>query len=218
MTAPHRADGGPETTVVFDFGGVLFNWQPQDFLARLLPHRAATPEAAEALCGVFFENYRGDWGEFDRGAIGPDPLAERIARRTGLRVDEVRTVMDAVPHELQPIPGTVALLHRLHEMDRPLYFLSNMPAPYALHLERTHHFLELFRGGVFSSRAGMIKPEPEIFAHAAQVLGLVPERTLFIDDVADNVEAARAAGWQALHFVGPAACEAELLARGLLVP
>jgi putative hydrolase of the HAD superfamily len=216
VTALHRPDGGPETTIVFDFGGVLFNWQPQDFLARLLPQRAATPEAAEALCDVFFENYRGDWGEFDRGAIEAGPLAQRIAARTGLSVDEVRLVMEAVPHELQPIPGTVALLHRLHALGRPLYYLSNMPAPYAQHLELTHHFLGLFRGGVFSSRVGMIKPESEIFVHTAAVLGLEPARTLFIDDIAHNVEAARAAGWQALQFVGSDACAAELQARGLL--
>jgi putative hydrolase of the HAD superfamily len=202
--------------IVFDFGGVLFRWQPQDFLARLLPAHAPDAEAARVLAHDFFEGYTGDWGEFDRGTVEPGPLAARIARRTGLGLDEVRRVIDGVPAELQPIEGTVDLLHRLHAAGRPLYFLSNMPEPYAQHLERTHGFLGLFRGGVFSSRAGLIKPEPEIFAHAAQRLGLVPERTVFIDDVADNVAAARAAGWRALQFVDPAQCEAALRAENAL--
>lgn len=202
--------------IVFDFGGVLFRWQPRELLARLLPQRAATPEAAQQLVDLFFENYGGDWGEFDRGSVEPPDLAERIARRTGLTTAEVHAVIDAVPEALAPIPGTVELLQRLHALGRPLYYLSNMPAPYAQHLEHTHHFLGLFRGGVFSSRVGMIKPESEIFVHTAAVLGLVPADTLFIDDVAHNVEAARAAGWRALQFTGAPALEAALRAEDLL--
>jgi HAD superfamily hydrolase (TIGR01509 family) len=202
--------------LVFDFGGVLFRWQPHDLLARLLPQRTATPQDTQALIDLFFENYGGDWGEFDRGTVEPPALAERIARRTGLTLDEVHAVIHAVPDELAPIPGTVELLQRLHALGRPLYYLSNMPAPYALHLERTHHFLGLFRGGVFSSRVGLIKPESEIFVHTAQVLGLDPAQTLFIDDVAHNVAAAREVGWQAIRFVDAPSLEAALRDRQLL--
>lgn len=202
--------------IVFDFGGVLFRWQPRELLARLMPARTRTPEAAQVLFDAIFENYRGDWGEFDRGTVEPGPLAERIARRTGITAAEVHAVIDAVPAELQPIPGTVDLLHRLHASGAPLYFLSNMPEPYAQYLERTYHFLGLFRGGVFSSRVRLIKPEPEIFVHTARVLGIAPADTLFIDDVAHNVAAARAAGWRALQFVDAAQCAAFLRTEGVL--
>ncbi len=196
--------------IVFDFGGVLFNWQPQVFLARLLPERAPTVDAARALVGEFFENFGGDWAEFDRGTIQPGPLAKRIARRTGLSLAEVRRVMNAVPHELTPIAGTVALLRRLHAQGHALYFLSNMPAPYADHLDATHDFIGLFRAGVYSARVQLIKPEAAIFAHALQAFGIAAQDTLFIDDVAHNVAAARAAGWRALHFKDAPQCEAEL--------
>ena len=201
--------------VVFDFGGVLFNWQPRELLARLMPERTRTPEAAQDLFDAIFENYRGDWGEFDRGTVEPGPLAERIATRTGLSLAEVHAVIDAVPAELQPIPGTVELLHRLHDAGVPLYFLSNMPEPYAQHLERTFHFIGLFRAGVFSSRVRLIKPEREIFVHTARTLGIEPAQTIFIDDVAHNVEAAREAGWRALQFVDAVQCAAALRAEGL---
>ena len=138
--------------IVFDFGGVLFHWQPHKLIARLLPHHAPDTPAAHALVGQFFQSYGGDWCQFDRGMVEPGPLAERIARRTGLALAEVRQVMDAVPAELQPIPGTVALLRRLHARGHALHFLSNMPAPYADHLEATHDFIGLFRSGVFSAR------------------------------------------------------------------
>lgn len=202
--------------VVFDFAGVLFHWQPPELLSRLLPHRTPDAAAARRLVDDIFQGYAGDWGEFDRGTVEPGPLAERIARRTGLPVDETRRVIDGVPAELTPIAGTVALLRELHAAGRPLYFLSNMPEPYAQHLEATHDFLALFRDGVFSARARLCKPEPEIFAFCERRFGLDPARTIFIDDMAGNVEAARAAGWRALQFVDPAQCTTALRAAGAL--
>ena len=202
--------------IVFDFGGVLFRWQPHEFMARLIPQRTQTGADTQALIGDFFEGFAGDWGEFDRGVIEVDPLADRIAARTGLGLADVRKVIDAIPHELEPLRDTVALLHRLSGAGHALYFLSNMPAPYADHLEANHEFLGLFRDGVFSARVNLIKPDPAIFAHATQAFGIDPARTLFIDDVAHNVAAARSAGWQALQFRDAADCEAELVTRGLL--
>jgi len=202
--------------IVFDFGGVLFRWQPHEFLARLIPQRTRTGAETQALIADFFEGFAGDWGEFDRGMIEAGPLAERIAARTGLALADVRGVIDVIPHELVPLRDTVALLHRLHDVGHALYFLSNMPAAYADHLEANHAFIGLFRTGVFSARVNLIKPDPAIYAHATQAFGIDPARTLFIDDVAHNVAAAQAAGWQALQFRGAADCEAEMVTRGLL--
>jgi putative hydrolase of the HAD superfamily len=202
--------------VVFDFGGVLFRWRPRELLARLLPQHVPDAAAAERLFELFFENYGGDWGDFDRGTVEPGPLAERIARRTGLAVSEARRVIDGVPGELQPVAGMVELLQRLHAQGRPLYYLSNMPEPYAQHLEATHDFLGLFRDGVFSSRTRLCKPEPEIYAHCTERFGIDPAQTIFIDDMAENVAAAQAAGWRALQFTDPQGCAAALRAQGLL--
>ena len=202
--------------VVFDFGGVLFDWRPHEFLSRLLPELAPTAEAAHALAAVFFEGFGGDWAAFDRGTVEPEALAHTIARRTGLAVHDTRKVIHGVPHELLPVAGTVALLRRLHAAGHWLYYLSNMPEAYAQHLEASHDFLSLFRDGVFSARVKLVKPEPEIYAYALRVFRIDPADTLFIDDVAHNADAARAAGWQAVHFQSPVQCEAELVRHGLL--
>lgn len=202
--------------LVFDFGGVLFHWQPHEIVAGVLPELAPNRAAADRLVNDIFQGFGGDWGEFDRGTLEAAPLATRIAGRTGLSVSQARAVIDAVPDALTPIAETVRLLKRLNQRGRALYFLSNMPRPYARHLETAHDFLGLFRRGVFSADVQLIKPEPAIFAHAARHLGLASGPTLFIDDLAPNIQAARAAGWQALHFQSPRQCEAELAVLGLL--
>ena len=200
--------------IVFDFAGVLFHWQPLELLKRRLPAHATDELRAQRLAEAIFQGYGGDWADFDRGQVDEPELAQRIAARTGLAASDVRAVIDAVPAELQPIPAMVALLRRLHQRGRRLHFLSNMPRPYAEHLQAAHDFVGCFESGVFSAHVGLIKPQPEIYAVAARHFDAAPSQLLFIDDVADNVKAARRAGWQALLFVDAAACESELQARG----
>jgi putative hydrolase of the HAD superfamily len=202
--------------IVFDLGAVVFRWRPQVLLSSVLPHRAPTPADADPLVDAFFESYAGDWGEFDRGTVGVPELVQRIAARTGLPPQEVERVVHAVPDELQPLPGTVALIERLKADGHALYFLSNMPLPYAQHLETVHPFYDWFRDGVFSSRVQLIKPDPAIFELAREKLNLDPAQTLFIDDSAPNVRAAREAGWSGLRFTDAQALEADLRAGGWL--
>lgn len=204
--------------VVFDFGGVVFRWQPLVLLQQVLPAHAGNEESARGLAERIFQGFRvgSDWAAFDRGSVTPEDLAARIAARTGLAAAEVRAVIDAVPPHLQAQPGTVALMRALRDARHPLYYLSNMPAPYADHLERHHDFMAWFEAGLFSARIGLMKPEPAIFRRAELDFGIDPARSLFIDDHAGNIEAARAAGWRALHFTGPADCEAALREQGWL--
>ncbi|WP_374673405.1 HAD family hydrolase [Ideonella sp.] len=191
-----------DTAVVFDFGRVLFDWQPERLLAQVLPHRVVDEASAAHWVAQVFQGYTGDWGDFDRGVVEVPALVQRIAARTGLAPDEVQAVVDAVPEALQPLPGTVQLLLDLKAAGRPLYFLSNMPAPYAEHLERTHGFLACFDGGVFSSRAQRNKPDPALYAHAEQCFGRAPHALYFVDDHAPNVAAAQARGWRGHVFTG----------------
>ena len=203
------------TAFVFDFGRVLFDWQPERLLQRLLPQRAFDSASTAHWTAQVFQSYQGDWGEFDRGALSPTEVVQRIAQRTGLRPDEVQWVVDAVPAALQPIPASVALMAKLRRPGQPMFFLSNMPAPYAEHLEHEHKFVRDFDDGVFSSRVKLIKPDPAIFALSAQRFGLPPAELVFLDDVAANVAAAQAAGWRSLLFIDAARCERELRQAGL---
>jgi putative hydrolase of the HAD superfamily len=202
--------------LVFDFGGVVFRWQPYEFMPRLLPHRARDEAATHALVTDFFQGYNGDWGEFDRGMLAVPHLAQLISSRTGITLADVLTVIDAVPSELQPMPQTLALMQRLRERGHRLFYLSNMPAPFADHLASSHPLHEWFVDGVFSSRVKLVKPDPAIFRTAADRFGIEVRDSLFIDDFRPNIDAARALGWQAVHFLSHEQVEAELAAKGLL--
>jgi putative hydrolase of the HAD superfamily len=203
--------------VVFDLGAVVFRWRPAVLLSQVLPHRAPDAARAEALVRAFFQDFDGgDWGAFDRGTISVPELVLRMAERLGLPALDIQRVVDAVPTELQLLPDTFALMRRLRAAGHVLHYLSNMPAPYAEHLERSFPFEQWFDGGVFSSRVQLIKPEPAIYALAQRQFGAAPQELLFIDDSPRNVEAARAAGWQALHFTDGPRLQAELATAGLL--
>lgn len=199
---------------VFDFGRVLFRWRPETLLREVLPQRATDEASARHWAVQVFQGYGGDWGEFDRGTVQPPDLAQRIATRTGLTADEARAVIEAVPAELQPLPDSVALLQRLRAAGRRTFYLSNMPAPYADHLEATHDFVRGFEAGVFSARVGFNKPEPEIFVLAEQRFGVPAQSLLFLDDHAPNIAAAQAAGWQALLFTDAAQATHDLRQAG----
>jgi putative hydrolase of the HAD superfamily len=190
----------PKKKIVFDLGAVLFSWRPRELLMRELPHIAVDVSSAAHWEAQIFQSYGGDWGEFDRGTVTPLELVQRIVLRTGLSAPDVVTVVEAVPRELQPIPATVALLNRLADAGHTLFYLSNMPEPYAQQLESRNAFFRRFSGGVFSCRVHHNKPEPQIFEIAAQRFGVAPDELVFLDDHAPNVLAAQALGWNALQF------------------
>lgn len=187
--------------IVFDLGAVVLRWQPAALLRRLLPLHARDEASTAHWLAQVFEGYQGDWAGYDRGSLSAAELVARIAARTGLPLQAVRTVVDAVPHELQPLPDTVALIGRLRQAGHRLHFLSNMPAPCAELLEQREAALFAhFDSGLFSARVGLIKPEPAIYALAQSHFGAAPQQLVFLDDHEPNVRAARKAGWNALRF------------------
>ncbi len=204
--------------VVFDLGGVVLNWQPRQALRQLLPHRIETDAQARHWVGEIFQSFDPDcdWAQFDRGRIEPSALADRIAQRTGLTQQEMLSVIEGIVPLLTPMTGTLALVEALHARGMPLFYLSNMPASYAQELVGRNPFFGCFADGIFSAHVQQIKPEAGIYATANARFGADGADTLFIDDTLANIDAARAHGWQALHFQDPDACRQHLLALGLL--
>ena len=191
---------------VFDFGAVVFNWQPDQILAERFPTQAASPALANALAASLFQH--ADWQAFDQGRLSCDEVVQRSARRLELDAQVLTQLVADIPDFLTPISGTVQVMEALEARQRRvgdvrLYFLSNMPAPIARVLEQRHAFLRWFEGGIFSADVLLIKPQPEIFRLMQTRFELEPAHTLFIDDLQANIDAARACGWQAVRFESP---------------
>ena len=117
------------TYLIFDFGGVLFHWNPVRLLAQVLPERANTPESATLWKDRFFQGYTGDWGAFDAGLIDAAETVRRISSRTGLAPAEVQAVLDAVPGALSPTPGPLPLLWGFAGAGPGFLSLPNMRGP-----------------------------------------------------------------------------------------
>jgi len=204
--------------VVFDLGGVVFQWKPLILLQDLFPHLVSDEVAAKKLASQIFESFNpaSDWAQFDLGLIEPDALAAKISKRVGISEADMHVLIAAIPNHLAPLSGTVSLIADLKAAGQTLYYLSNMPAGYAQYLESTHDFFQHFSDGIFSARIQQMKPQMPIFQSANQRFGVSGKETVFIDDVQHNIDAAHAHGWTGVRFDEPAQVRRDLVALGLL--
>jgi len=196
--------------VVFDLGGVVVAWRPEEIVARAFNDPATRALVQREIIG------HPDWLELDRGSLTVDEAIGRAASRTGMTKADVREFIEGVPAALVADLEVVALLRRLHAAGHRLFCLSNMPAISMEHLEQSYDFWGLFSGAVISSRVGHCKPEPAIYEYLLTTHRLHPAETVFIDDVEANVIAAAAFGIRTIRFVSLTHCEAELHRLGCL--
>jgi putative hydrolase of the HAD superfamily len=216
--------GERNMNVVFDFGAVVFTWRPVDLVGEFFPDRAPTPALAGHLAHEVFGH--ADWQAFDRGTATAEEVVDRTVVRLGLDREALVTLVSEIGERLVPMPESVALLTRLHALRAQqqanggeplgLYYLSNMPVPYARTLERLHPFLQDFDGGIFSGDVLLIKPEAAIYQLLQTRYALEPAQTVFIDDLLGNIDAARNEGWHGIHFKNAAQVTQELQAVGLI--
>ena len=197
--------------VVFDIGRVLIHYDPD------LGYRDRIPDATER---TFFlsEVCSPDWNiEQDRGRSWVDAEAEAIARHPG-RADDIRAFRQnwhrMVPHLYD---GSVALLEGLIAKGVDVTLLTNFASDTFREAQAMYPVLTRTRGVTVSGDVAIIKPDKAIYDRHAAEFGLVPERTLFIDDSPRNVDGAIAAGWQAVHFTDPQTLARDLRDRGLPV-
>ncbi|MCX7266283.1 MAG: HAD family phosphatase [Betaproteobacteria bacterium] len=204
--------------VVFDLGGVVFQWRPQALMQQLFPQHAPDAAAAQKWTAQIFESFdpQSDWAQFDLGQITPQALAKRIAKRTGLQEVEITLLITSIPNHLVAQEGTVEIIHALKKQGHRLFYLSNMPAGYAAHLISRNDFFSQFDDGIFSAHVNQMKPSAEIFKNANQRFGVSGPGTLFIDDVQYNIDAAQAHGWTGIRFDNSAQVRQDLLGIGAL--
>lgn len=191
--------------VIFDVGGVLLEWNPTKILADFY----ADPELRDLLRHSLFQHP--EWRALDRGELGESELIARVGARTGRPHAELAQLLAAARESLVIKADTVELLRSLRGK-AGLYCLSNMSVPVYRQLRERHDFWEAFDGVVISGEVLLLKPEREIYEHLLRRFALLAQETVFIDDVAENIDGARAVGLKTIHFSGAADCARRLQA------
>lgn len=200
--------------LVVDWGGVLT--EPLDSAIRTWA----------ALDGVEFDTYvtvMREWlgphhGELardnpvaalERGEIEVPHFEEEFARRLSLEAGRpiaaeglLQRMFDQFEHE----PAMAALVLRAHRAGLRTGLLSNS---WGNEYPR-EGWDEMFDAIVISGEVGMRKPEPEIFTHVLDLLGVRPQETVFVDDLEHNVAAAQELGLVGVHHTSYASTAAAL--------
>lgn len=195
--------------VIFDIGNVLIEWQPERFYDR---------EIGEDRRREMFEavDLHGMNDKVDHGEHFTDTIYATAEAYPAWR-DEIRMWHDRWIELARPeITHSLRLLRALRSKGIPVFSLTNFGIEsfdYAL----THYpFLDEFDRKYISGHMGVTKPNPEIYRMVEDDCGIAPGALLFADDRPDNIDAARARGWQAHLFDGPAGWAACLVSHGLL--
>lgn len=197
--------------IVFDIGKVLIHYDPNLPFSRIIPDEAERADFFARICTH-------DWNiEQDRGRSWDEAEALLIAdfpdREAHIRAFRKHWA-EMVPHAYD---DSVAIMTGLINAGRDVTMLTNFAADTFAEAKIMYPFLTLPRGVTVSGEIGLIKPDVAIYERHARDFGLEPSATVFIDDSFANVEGARAAGWQAVHFIGADKLKADLDALGVSV-
>jgi len=181
--------------VIFDYGNVICRPPTEQQLSE-----------AAALCGIPVDEFvHAFWRkrrEYDRGTEAREYWRD-FAEYTGRDFDEA-LLAEMMRREIDfwsRFDGRVlSWTQDLRSAGLRTSILSNLPRTLGESLRAEKGFLDHFDQVTFSYELRIIKPEPAIYHHAIQGLGVEPAEALFLDDRPENVEGARAAGIHAELF------------------
>ena len=201
---------GAADALLFDLGRVVINIDFGKALACWAGHAGC--EAAD-LAARFRpdESYR----HHENGQISDAEYFAALRNSLGIGITDAQFLegWNAIfAGEMPDIANQLARAAR----HLPLYAFSNTnPAHVAyfpsLYADVLKHFREVF----VSSTIGLRKPDAEAYHHVVQAIGVPASRIVFFDDVAENVEGARAVGIHAVQVRSPADIAAALEALGI---
>ncbi|GAA5624858.1 hypothetical protein Brsp05_00110 [Brucella sp. NBRC 12953] len=195
--------------VVFDIGKVLLHYDPELAYLDVIPDEAERRWFLENIC-------TGAWNiEQDRGRSWQDAEALLIEAHPE-KSSHIRAFRQnwnlMVPHSYD---DSVAILRGLIAEGNDVTMLTNFASDTLREAQGRFPFLTESRGVTVSGDIRMLKPDREIYEHHVASFDLDPAATLFIDDSPANVEGAKAAGWQAVHFTGAPKLADNLRSLGL---
>ena len=201
---------GNVEAVVFDVGRVLYQWDLRCLYAKLI-------DDADQLEWFVTHVVTERWHhQQDEGR----PLAEMVPERIA-EFPDYAELIEAYAARFEetipgPVPGSLELVEALYGRGVPLYAVTNFGPDFWPPFRATRPVFDRFRDIVVSGVEKVAKPEPRIFEIAAQRFGHAPANMLFIDDKADNIEAATSLGWQGHLFEDADCLRSKLKLYGLI--
>lgn len=182
------------TTLVLDIGNVICDWNPDGLVATAFN----TPSEQQAALDVTVRNP--DWLTLDRGTISVEEATQRAQARTNLDPDGIAKIYTNLCASLTALPATMAAMKKAKAANIPVYILSNMQKHAWEHLANTYDCWDACEGVLVSCDVGFIKPERAIYQCLCDTFSLTAKECVFVDDMAENIEAARAFGLQGVQL------------------
>lgn len=196
--------------IIFDFGGVVMDWNPRYFFKDYFND--------DEKMEYFLKNITTDeWNiEQDRGRTLAEGTAIQVANFPEWE-KEIRAYYDNWTTMLKSeIADNVAVLRKLEHSEYELFGLTNWSAetfPYAL---ENYDFFSIFKDKiVVSGTEKLIKPNPEIWHVLLNRYQLKAEESVFIDDNFKNIEVAKSLGFICIHIKEDTDLEKELRDLGI---
>jgi len=199
------------TWFIFDLGNTVIKLAYERVLENICKRSAITRDDLVEL----FEA-PGAYRDMERGAVSFSEFYDFLCDKSGYR----GTLRDL--HETWSdffdgtLPGIEDLLNRVRQKYR-IAFLSNSNEVHAEVIPRK--FGSLFEKDdriIFSHRFNCAKPDPEMFQRALEIVGALPQQAVLVDDLLENVLAARSVGMTAYQFRDSFVLERDLTDAGLL--
>ena len=176
--------------VIFDFGGVIcFHPDP--------PRWKRAAEIASLPVEDFMRAFWANRIEYDAGRWTPPEYWHSVAKIAGTRFEDSE-LPALIRREIELWNNydsrVLRWTRQLRAAGVRTAILSNLPRPLGEELRGTPGFLEHFDHVTFSYELGVVKPQPEIYRHTIEGLGIAAQDALFLDERQDNVDGSCAVG------------------------
>lgn len=197
--------------IVFDIGGVLADFRLKEFLAEKGFDGAMMKRILKASVLSPF------WGRFERGELTEEETLQGFAANDPEIERELRLAYSSVAGMLTSRDYAIPLVQSLKTAGYRVYYLSNYSKKAYDECGESLAFMPYMDGGLVSFRVGRTKPDPDMYRSFLEEYGLRAESCVFVDDTAENVEAARRIGFEGIVFTSYDALLAELEKAGVKI-
>ena len=198
-------------TIFFDIGGVLIDIHPERTYQYL-------SDSADVEVNMVKESFPWDaHDQYERGIMNNEDwfitYKESLPQPCCLKRSDFWNAWKLLLGEEK---NTVNILEALNKQ-YSIWLLSNTnPKHIQDEIEKRYLFPSLVNGAVYSFDVGVRKPEKEIYEIAMQQANANPQECLFIDDLLENIQAAKQIGIEGIHFISSEQLKQELVHLGII--